>query len=299
MRSITLVLPAALALAGCMSQDVPQAHRGRMFDRTGMLAFYAGGDGFVGKVLDPGTYWTGIYDEVRMVDCSQNTTNETLHSLTKDGVQFGLDVYVTYSINCSNTSVVKVMSVLGPDASDGRTISAGKVYQTYIRPALGESVREAVSPYRANDINDQREKILADIGARFHKSMAEPEREVVSLQDLVLSNMDYPDEMDHANNERAVQAVLRAKSIAERERVEAEIETAKTRQILAEQEGRVEAAKIDQIGQAIRRNPEYLQYQLQEMMPEIYSKAGASGNMVITAPSPNVLVVPRQGAPAQ
>jgi len=111
--------------------------------------------------------------------------------------------------------------------------------------------------------------------------------------------MDYPDEMDHANNERAVQGVLRAKSIAERERVEAEIETAKTRQLLAEQEGRVEAAKIDQIGQAIRRNPEYLQYQLQEMMPEIYEKAGTSGNLVITAPSPNVLVVPRSGGAPQ
>lgn len=295
---LALALVLSVVFAGCMSQDVPQAHRGRMFDRTGLGAMYVGGNGFTGKILNPGTYWTGMYDEVRMVDCSQNTVNETLNSLTKDGVQFGLDVYVTYSINCSDKAITNIFGVLGPDGQDGRTITPDKVYKVYIRPALGEAVRESVSPYRANDINERREKILADISTRFRKSMTEPEREVVALQDLVLSNMDYPDEMDHANNDRAVQAVLREKAIAERERVEAEIITAETRQRLAEQEGMVTAAKIDQIGAALRRNPEFLQYQMQEMMPEIYTKAGSQGNMIITAPAPSVLVTPRERQPA-
>jgi hypothetical protein len=271
----------------------------RCLTGTGAAAGYAGGGGFTGKILNPGTYWTGMYDEVRMVDCSQNTVNETLNSLTKDGVQFGLDVYITYSINCSDKAITKVLGVLSPDDEDGLTITPDKVYKVFVRPAIGEAVRESVSPYRANDINDQREKILADISARFRKSMAEPEREVVSLQDLVLSNMDYPDEMDHANNERAVQAVLREKAIAERERVEAEIITAETRQRLAEQEGLVTAAKIDQVGAALRRNPEFLQYQMQELMPSIYEKAGAHGNMVITAPTPSVFVTPRPQPAAQ
>jgi hypothetical protein len=80
--------------------------------------------------------------------------------------------------------------------------------------------------------------------------------------------------------------VLKDKAIAERDRVGAEIETAKLRQQLAEEEGKVEAARIEQIGGALARNPQYLQYHLQSKMPEIYSTAAAAGNLVIAAPTP-------------
>lgn len=43
---------SALSL-GCNSQDVPQAHKGRMFDKTGAMALWSGGKGFEGP--DP---WT-------------------------------------------------------------------------------------------------------------------------------------------------------------------------------------------------------------------------------------------------
>src|SRR5438067_10623378 len=76
--------------------DIGQAHRGRAFDRTGPLALYLGGHGLSGPVLDPGTYFTGVYDEIREVDCSMETMREPLNALTKDGVQFGLDIYVRF-----------------------------------------------------------------------------------------------------------------------------------------------------------------------------------------------------------
>ncbi len=70
--SKTMIMTFALLLvlfsSGCMSMDVPPAHRGQLLDRTGAFAFYSGGEGFVGSVLGPGTYWTGIYDEIRVVD---------------------------------------------------------------------------------------------------------------------------------------------------------------------------------------------------------------------------------------
>src|SRR5579859_3490116 len=95
---------AALAL-GCASQDIPQAYKGRMFDRTGALAFYTGGKGFTGPVLGPGSYFTGTYDEIRTVDCSMVTKREALTALTKDGVQFGLDIYVRFAADCAEHSV--------------------------------------------------------------------------------------------------------------------------------------------------------------------------------------------------
>jgi regulator of protease activity HflC (stomatin/prohibitin superfamily) len=285
-------LPLFVLFVGCNSMDIPQAHRGRMFDKTGLLAGFTGGDGFQGPVLGPGTYWVGIYDRVRVIDCSLNTQKEDLTSLTKDGVQFGLDVYVRYAPNCTDDSVVRLLDTLV--AAEGGVVSAQQIYSNFVRPALGEAVREIVSPIVANDLNNKREEVLAGIRTRFIELLAEQPLKAVNVEQVNLSNMDFPEEMDDANTERAVQAVLRDKAIAERERVEAEIETATRRRELADREGAVEAARIDQIGAALGRNPGYLQYQLQIAMPGIYEKAGATGNMVITAPEPNVFVTPRR-----
>jgi regulator of protease activity HflC (stomatin/prohibitin superfamily) len=279
--------------AGCGSQDIPQAHKGRMFDRTGGLALYTGGKGFTGPILGPGTYWTGIYDEVRLVDCSVSTQKEAMTALTKDGVQFKLDVYVRYGADCSDASVGQLLTTLSPDK--GHVISSEQLYANYVRPALGEAVRETVSPHRANDINDRREEILSNARKSFMEMVAKSDPKAVVIHEVILSNLDFPDEMDHANVERAVQAVLKDKAIAEREKVEAEIETAKMRRELAEREGDVEAAKIDKVGAALRRNPEYLQFDMQARMPEIYKAAGAGGNLVLAAPSPQVLIAPKGG----
>jgi hypothetical protein len=116
------------------------------------------------------------------------------------------------------------------------------------------------------------------------------EKDIVNVYEVNLSNLDFPDAMDAANVERAVQGVMKDKAIAERERVTAEIETMSMRRLLAEREGEVAAVRIERIGDALARHPEYLQYDLQLKLPEIYATAGANGNLVITAPSPSVAV---------
>jgi regulator of protease activity HflC (stomatin/prohibitin superfamily) len=291
--SRVVILAASLALGGCMSQDVPQAHRGRIFDRTGALALYTGGAGFVGSVLGPGTYWTGLYDQIRMVDCSMTTVKESLQALTKDGVQFGLDIYIRYGAECDDGSVAAVLGVLAPD--DDLSVSREALYQTFVRPAIGEAARETVSPHRAIDINDKREEILAHLRERFLELMSREESRVIKIYEVNLSNLVFPQEMVTANTERAVQAVLRDRAIAERERVEAEIKTTEMRRELSERQGDVEAARIDRVGAALGRNPSFLQYDLQSRMPEIYKAAGEKGNMVITAPSPTLMLPPRSG----
>jgi hypothetical protein len=99
--------------------------------------------------------------------------------------------------------------------------------------------------------------------------------------------------MNNANNDRAVQAILKETAVAEREKVTAQTATTVLKVELSKKQGEVEAARIDMIGAALRRNPEFLQYDMQAKMPEIYKEAGANGNMVVTAPSPSVLVTPR------
>lgn len=299
MQNVLMILAASvlgLSSLGCNSQDIPQAHKGRMFDKTGALAFYAGGVGFTGPVLGPGTYYTAAYPEIRMVDCSQQNPKEQLSALTKDGVQFSLDMYVQYSANCDNNdAVIALLSKVAP--ADGKlTVTAGQIYDLYIRSILGEAVRESVSPHNANDINNKREEIYAAITKRFREIIGKQSPQLVVIHSINLNNMNFPAEMIKANTERAVQGIYKDKAVAERDRVTAEIETAAMRRKLAENEGENEAVKIDKVGGALKRNPEYLQYSLQSVMPEIYKEAGQHGNLVITAPAPNVLVTPKTPA---
>jgi hypothetical protein len=297
MHRIAPFLCALLGAAGCASQDIPQAYRGRLFDRTGAFAFYAGGTGFTGPVLNPGTYFTGAYNEIRLVDCSMVTGHEPLTALTRDGVQFGLDVYVRFSADCSDDAVAGLLETLTPD--DEYSISSSKLYNTFVKPAIGEAVREMISPYRAADLNEKREELLANIRNRFIQLMSGHERRVVAIQEVNLTHLDFPEQMVAANVDRAVQTILKDKAIAERERVQAEIETTTMRRQLSEREGDVAAVKIERIGAALHANPEYLQYDLQSKMPDIYERAGKAGNMVITAPAPQLLLpppAPRDGA---
>jgi hypothetical protein len=293
------ILAWILGVAGCVSHDVPPAHKARVFDKTGLWAFYAGGNGFTGPILGPGTVMTGPYPEVHMVECTQKTVKEAMTALTKDGVQFGLDMYVRYGANCDDQKAVEyLLTTLVPATDkvpgaetkkdDEPTIHAEQIYATYIRPALGEAVRESVSPHIANDVNAKREEIFATVRTRFSALMDKQKPSPVLIGELNLSNLDFPDEMDHANTERAVQSVLKDKAVAERERVTAEIETTKMRRDLAVTEADNDVARIVAIGKALHANPEYLQYDAQQRWNDIYFHAGEKGNLVIAAPVPQL-----------
>lgn len=320
MKKLAIAI-AALALAGCSSENVPQAHKGRMFDKTGALAFYAGGRGFEGPVLNPGTYYTGIYPEIRMVDCSRRTIKEPLNALAKDSIQFSLDIYVSYSANCDDDTAIKwLLSDLAPLGASAQaaeqekeknipteekdpveqnpdlTITSRQLYNTYIRPALGEAVRRTVAEYNANDINQKREEMFKKITDGFNADLAKgaskkdetdpkaPKNIVlVTVYSINLSNFAFPKEMADANTDRATQAVLRDTAIAAREKVKAETETAQLKISQTETEAKAEAAKIDVIGAALHRNPEYY-------VRDVYYYAAEKGGSVMVPQNPNVIL---------
>jgi hypothetical protein len=282
--SLTALAALTALLAGCATQDIANAHKGRMFYRSGLLALYQGGGGLDGPVLKPGTHFLGVYDELRVVDCSMTTVTETLDTLTKDGVHFRFDIAVRFAVDCSDEAVRRVLDTVTPDRVD--TVSPNQMYVTFIRPAIGEASRELVSPVRANELNEKQAEILGGIKTRFQEMMKTREKNMVVIHEVNVKNLKFPEEMDTANLERAVQAVLRDKAVAERERVTAEIETTRMRRELAEREGDVAAAKIERVGEALKKYPEYLQYDMQLRLPEIYREAGQRGNMILAAPVP-------------
>jgi regulator of protease activity HflC (stomatin/prohibitin superfamily) len=300
----SFVILLSFGVSGCGSwQDVPAAHLGRRFSRRGPIDL-AGGEGFTGPVLTPGTYQLGPYDQMVLVDCSTDTLHDPLTVTTQDGVEFGIDTYVRFSANCENQSVIDLLSTLTP--AERHVISSQQLFDTYIRPALASVVREVISPHRANELNGLQQELLADIRERFTQDIEAQEGSIIHVYEVSLSNLDFPDALDSANEQRAVQTIMRDTAVAERERVLAETATAEARVALMQAqgeaagaetaariqaEGAAQAARIDAIGQALARNPEYLQY-------GIYEQAGASGNMVIAAPDPTILISPTHHAPS-
>ncbi|MBX3229171.1 MAG: hypothetical protein KIT84_18885 [Labilithrix sp.] len=283
-RSLISLLLLCVAASGCATMDIPQAHRGRKFSRTGLFALYTGGDGISGPVLDPGTHFLGLYNELRIVDCSTTTVRESLDTLTHDGVHFGFDIVVRFSADCSDEGVQQLITNLRPDQED--TVSARRVYDTYVQPAIGEAAREFVSPLRANELNEKQAAVADGVKRRFNEIMATREKKLVKVYEVNISHLQFPQALDTANLERAAQAVMRDKSIAERERVTAEVETMTIRRKLAEQEAEVAVVKIEKVGAALAKNPAYVQYELVLRLPEIYREAGARGNMILAAPNP-------------
>lgn len=288
-------------LVGC-TQEIPPAHKGRLFDKTGFAAFYSGGVGFKGPTLGPGTHWVGWYPEIRMVECGQRTVKESLTALTKDGVQFSLDVYISFGAACDQEQVIfTVLEKLAPEgtrppadpkstdasthsvADPERTVTADQIYRVYIRPAMGEAVRESISPYIANDVNSKREEIFDKIKTAFADNLAKQKPQLVTIYSLNLSNLDFPDAMDNANTERAVQAILKDKAIAQQEKIKAEIETARLEITKREVEAQAEAKKIDTIGAALHRNPEYY-------IRDVYYYAADKGGSVMVPQNPNYIL---------
>ena len=313
MKSMSLVL-VTLAALGCSSQEVPPAHKGRMFDKTGALAFYSGGRGFEGAVLGPGTYYTGVYPEVRTLDCSTRTFKEPLTSMTRDGVQFGLDVYVTASANCDeNKAVEALLSKLAPvgkvdvgapvsgagqgslDETDpvetdaDRAITSRQVYNTFVRPALGEAVRQAVAGYDANDLNSHRDELFGKIKVRLDTEQ-KGDPKLVVLTTFNLSNFKLPDEMAKAAADRATQQVLRDASVAAQERIKVETQTALLEVDKVAAEAQAEARKYDILGAALHRNQEYF-------IRDVYYYAATKGGSVMLPADPRAVLqlVPPHG----
>lgn len=142
--------------------------------------------------------------------------------------------------------------------ADGQTITNSQLYETYIRPALGESVRLAISPYLVNDISQNREKIYGEIIKAFNASLANQNPQIMTVYELKLSNLDFPDQLERANVALAEQTILTEKAKAERLTIAEQEKTAEAKRTLEEKLGEAEGARIAKVGRSLRENPNIL-----------------------------------------
>lgn len=199
LTSLLSLLAIFAFLPACGTEDIPPGNKGFIFDRTGALALYSGGDGLeTDSVLQPGTHYTGLYDEVRDINCKDDLEQEYVDVLTKSDLTVKIDIRVTYAADCTTKEqMVKILDQVG---SDGQTIEPEVLYQRYILPIIRESLRTFIASINVEDVKNVRVALGDQIRADLQKSIAKLGDPVI-IKHLTVSDMVLPPEIVEKNRQ--------------------------------------------------------------------------------------------------
>ena len=215
-KILTLLFLGAF-LSACGTEDIPPGNKGFMFDRTGALALYTGGTGLhTETILGPGTHYTGIYDEVRDINCRDMHAKEAVDVLTKSDITVLVDVRITYAAKCdSKEAMIRIVDEV--TSIEGRTIEPQALYDLYVLPIVRESLRNRLSDVTVEDVKTVRTELRDGILKDLEQSIAE-RTQPVKIQILTVSDIQLPTEIVDKNRQIEL---ARQEAEQEREKQEA------------------------------------------------------------------------------
>lgn len=322
MRHLILTVIAAILLLGCNVEDIPPAHKAWVFEES----VFGGTDGFIGPVLGPGSHDLGVGNSFRMLQCSESTMREEFKSPAQDGVEFGTDIYVRFAANCDDEEAVKwtlknvqpnpqlTASLIAAQAkTEGspevkkegeapvhdenaeRTVTAYQLHATYLRPLMGEAVRDAISGYPSDAINLKRDEIARKLSDSFNeklkKTFTDAERpQIIKVYEITLSKIDFPERMMELNQQLANRKTEIAIENENKKKVEAQIQTEKMQKDLEKVKSEKSVQEIELVGKIIRDNPEYLEYLRIKQLPETVGNLGKGGGTLVFGQGPDFIM---------
>lgn len=192
MKKLALALLAIFAV-GCGTEDVPPGHKAFMFDRTGGLALYTGGEGLLtDDVLGSGTHYTGLYDEVIGVNCQDDHMKEALPVLTKSDMKVTVDLRVTYSADCTSKDNIELIldQVIVPP--DSQFVQPNQIFEKYVMPVIRESLRNHLADYTIEQVKEVRGELANSVKADLARSIKEKNFPVL-IEVLTVSNINLPE----------------------------------------------------------------------------------------------------------
>lgn len=313
MERTFLIFLFALSVLGCNYEDVPPTHRGRVFE----AAWLGESNGFIGDILTPGTHnLHGIQNSLHLVQCGEMTVREALEAPSKNGVVFGAEVFVRFTPNCEPNGVEWILDNVRPSMDEGnaptddpdyfrKTVTSAQLFNTYIRPSLGMAVRDAFSAVQSDEVNLKRQDIAVAVDQGLRQRLGEVSKDkvrIVNLAQVDLSSIGFPESMK-ATMEQLANVKTEVELEKERERkVHQEIQTELKQKELATARAQKSATEIDEIGEAVRRNPEYLTYlqaiaqsKATQEMPAALGKLGATQGTVILGEGSMNMFIPQKG----
>ena len=196
--AVFLSTVVGLLASGCGTEDIPPGNNGFLFDRTGALAFYTGGSGLIREeILGPGTHYTGIYDQIRDVNCKDEHVKESIDVLTKSDLTVKVDLRITYSANCeTKESLLKIIDQVS--APEGHTVQPSSLYDRYILPIIRESLRNRLASVTIEQVKNVRQELRDGIHKDLDdgiKDRANP----ISIRILTVSDIQLPVEIVEKN----------------------------------------------------------------------------------------------------
>jgi hypothetical protein len=159
-RNLAFAAMAAFALSACGERvDIPPAHVGKILTK----------DGFREDILPPSKirldFCIMYCDSIVLIEASDYAVEETMTVfMPKDQLNLTVDIRGVYRINNKDPKVVNAIFDR-ITATQGRgsvaTISAQKIYDTYVVQVVRENVRSFLTEYSINEIQENRESLNA------------------------------------------------------------------------------------------------------------------------------------------
>ncbi|MDY7033479.1 MAG: SPFH domain-containing protein [Thermodesulfobacteriota bacterium] len=263
---IIFVLVFLASAFGCTNPNTPAGHEGFVYEKP---RFFGKG-GFRGVTKGPGNYGVSLWrNAVINIDLRPNTYAEQFKILAKDDLNVSFRFHAIISLKPG--SIQDVIQKYG-----------GKNwYKRFVKEPFRTFVRNAVQQYDSRAIKEKRDVIANEVESKMQNHLKESPFQLVSL---VVGNIDYPDVVA-----KAVEEKLAAQQLLEEKKVQKEIAKRDAEIRIEEAKGIAQAQKI--INATLTSN--YLQHeaiQTQKAMADspnhttVYIPVGPNGIPLVYTP---------------
>ena len=183
---VSLVMAATVMfmMTGCINYEtVPQGTKGKILDR----------DGFQPEVYPPSRVNTGWHGHLVLVETVTKTVNETVTVRMKDDMNLVSQVRFQLRMGEKPQSLNAVFNDIKP--ANGNTIELQQVYNVYGKMLVNKITREVLSQYNISDVNDNFNRISAEI---YNRTLEAFKPTPLIITDVALGKLDYPEVIDKA-----------------------------------------------------------------------------------------------------
>ncbi len=190
---ITLALAVVLLVVGCTTR-VPAGHIGRVLTPSGW------GD----EVQPTGNHACYGRDTMYMLDISEKTYCIKMSILCKDKLNFKFDLNIRCMVDSNNKELLKSAFEKLTPSGENYTIVSQQLYQTYILPVVEPIARVVVGKYKTIEIIDNRGIIQQELDEKVKEAL---KGNLMKVDLVTASNLDFPDVITKAQEERAIREV--------------------------------------------------------------------------------------------
>lgn len=163
--------------------------------------------GKVINVVEPGMQWTGIFNDVTKFQTRNAKYDATANAGTIDLQTARIDVSVNYEID--KGSIEEIYATFGKDY-------ISRIFTQNVQ----ESVKSVSAKYQASELITKRDQFKAEV----IKKLSDTVNKYVIITDVTINNIDFSDSFDAAIEQKVVaeQDAAKARNLLEKARAEAE-----------------------------------------------------------------------------